>query len=119
MTEFEKQMLAMMQDIKTDVAGIKEDVAMLKEDFAMLKEDVAMLKEDVAGLKEEVRRLDQKSDTVDRKVDRNFDEIAKGVARIVDEMGESQTELKRRIERAEVVAAQNSYDIQWLKTRVS
>ena len=29
------------------------------------------------------------------------------------------TELKRRIERAEVVAAQNSYDIQWLKTRVS
>lgn len=69
--ETEKLILAMLQNInselvelkrdvkelKEDVATIKKDVAILKEDVAIIKEDMAIIKKDVEIMKEDLRTL--------------------------------------------------------------
>ena len=56
-TKTEKQILQLLQGLKTDVGVLKTDVGMLKTDVGMLKTDVGMLKTDVIDLKGDVKVL--------------------------------------------------------------
>ena len=66
------QIIALINDFRTEMRELKEDVAELKKDVAELKKDVAELKKDVAELKTRVTKLEEKQEKDKREIIEEF-----------------------------------------------
>ena len=97
MNEFEKQMLAMMQAMKADIAGIKGEIAEMKAD---------------------IQRLDQKVDAGFAELREADRVIAEGITKITDELGENQMMLTKRIDTTDSVVSRLLFDVAVLKQKV-
>lgn len=97
MNEFEKQLLAMLQEIKEDVSGLKEDVSGLKQGQAEIKERLNAL---------------------EAKVEDNFTTVIDGVATITDKLGDEQQNHSKRMDTVEGVVSRLLFDVAALKQKV-
>lgn len=54
MNEFEKEMLSMLNELKSDMNNMKKDVSELKSDMNNMKADISEIKDDISNIKEDL-----------------------------------------------------------------
>ena len=104
MTEFEKQMMAMLQKINDEISGLKQDVSGLKQD--------------VSGLKQGQEEIKERLGRLEAKVDDNFATVVDGVATIAEALGDEQINQTKRMDVVEGVVSRSLFDIAALKQKV-
>ncbi|MCM1008670.1 MAG: hypothetical protein NC485_12255 [Ruminococcus flavefaciens] len=96
MTEFEKNMLAFMQEIKTEIKtinnrldNIESDVAVMKTDMVTMKSDINTMKSDITTMQSDIE--DIKENTAITRTAANYN-------------GEKIEELATELQKANIIA---------------
>ena len=111
MTEFEKQMLAMMQELKASMGSLEKKMGSLETK--------------VDSLETKVDSLEKRMDALEIKTEAGFAElreadavITEGVAKLVDKLGDEQYATAEKVNAVEAVVTDLVFDVALLKRKV-
>ena len=132
MTEFEKQMLSMMQDVKTEIEALHKAQEETNQRLNGLDQRMDGLDQRMDGLDQRMDGLDQRMDGLDQrleKLERRVDDLTEevranhavvmeGFDTVVAAIGDQQMKDHKRLNETVDVVSRLCYDVEVLKRKV-
>ena len=111
MTEFEKQMLSMMQDVKTEIEALHK----AQEET---NQRLNGLDQRMDGLDQRLEKLERRVDDLTEEVRANHAVVMEGFDTVVAAIGDQQMKDHKRLNETVDVVSRLCYDVEVLKRKV-
>ena len=118
MTEFEKQMLSMMQDVKTEIEALHKAQEETNQRLNGLDQRMDGLDQRMDGLDQRLEKLERRVDDLTEEVRANHAVVMEGFDTVVAVIGDQQMKDHKRLNETVDVVSRLCYDVEVLKRKV-